>query len=319
MPADAAGRPGRSSPGAADQRDAGRGTAGAVRGVPGAVPGDLGLLGLSPGRGRHRRGLRRQPPGRGSDRRLVRPGLAERDRAERAGGDRRPGVHRPDPHAGGAPDAAGLVSAERRALRAGRGMAAALPVTADGGPHRRGGRRARLPAAERGTRRGPGRAGVRLVPAVGALRQMAWHRLSLAPRRRQARAPARRRRRGAQLAGTRERPGRRLRGAPGHPARTGAAGARVRGDSLLRPALPRGGRGGAAGTPGRHHRPRCRTAATDGGFDRAVGRRHGRLVQPRSPGGLANGLPGLGRGISRLGGPSRRGGDAAGRRSCGSQ
>ena len=49
------------------------------------------------------------------------------------------------------------------------------------------------------------------------------------------------------------------------------------------------------GTRRRHHRPRCRTAATHGGLDRAVGRLHGRLVQPRSPGGLADGLPGLGR------------------------
>ena len=45
----------------------------------------------------------------------------------------RPGVHRPDPHAGGGPGAAGLVSARCRALRAGRGLAAALPVAADGG------------------------------------------------------------------------------------------------------------------------------------------------------------------------------------------
>ena len=41
----------------------------------------------------------------------------------------------------------------------------------------------------------------------------------------------------------------------------GHAGARVRGDSLLRPALPHGGRGGAAGAAGRHHRPGRRTAA----------------------------------------------------------
>ena len=89
--------------------------------------------------------------------RAVGAGLAERDRAERARGDRRPGVHRPDPHPGGGPDAAGLVSAGRRALRPGGGLAAPLPAAADGGPDRRGRRRARLAAAQREPRRGPAR------------------------------------------------------------------------------------------------------------------------------------------------------------------
>jgi hypothetical protein len=141
----------------------------------------------------------------------------------------------------------------------------------------RGRRRARLPAAERPARRGPALAGVHLVPAVDALRQVAWHRLPLASRRRQARTPARYRRRGARMAGARERPGHRLRGTPKHSARTGAASARIRGDSLLRPALPHGGPGGTAGTPGRHHRPRCRPAAAHGRLDRAVDRQHGHL------------------------------------------
>ena len=94
---------------------------------------------------------------------------------------------------------------------AGRGMAAALPAAADDRPDRRGGRRARLTAAERGTRRRLALAGVRVVPPVGAVCQVARHRLPLAPRRRPARAAARRRRRGARMAGTRERAGLRLR------------------------------------------------------------------------------------------------------------
>jgi hypothetical protein len=100
-------------------------------------------------------------------------------------------------------------------------LAAALPVAANGGPDRRGRRRTRLPAAGRRTGRGPALAGVHAVPAVGALRQVARHRLPLAPRRSQAQAPARRGRRSARMAGTRDRPGQRLRGAPGNPARTG--------------------------------------------------------------------------------------------------
>ena len=69
---------------------------------------------------------------------------------------------------------------------------------------------------------GRGQPGVHAVPPVGAVPQVARHRLPLAPGRRQARAAARRRRRGARVAGTRGRPGRRLRGAPRRPARTRA-------------------------------------------------------------------------------------------------
>ena len=103
------------------------------------------------------------------------------------------------------------------------------------------------------------------------------------------------RRRSAAVAGTRKRADLRLPCAPRPPERTRAAGVRVRGDSLLRPALPHGGRGRTAGAPGRHHRPGRQTAAAHGGLHRAMGRLHRRLVQPWSPGGLAGGLPNLGR------------------------
>ena len=53
-------------------------------------------------------------------------------------------------------------------------------------------------------------AGVRAVPAVGTVCQVARHCLPLAPRRRRARPPGRFHRRGAWVAGTRGRPGRRV-------------------------------------------------------------------------------------------------------------
>jgi hypothetical protein len=68
----------------------------------------------------------------------------------------------------------------------------------------------------------------------------------------------------------------------------------VRGDFLLRPALPHAGPDRAAGTPRRDHRPRRHTAAALGGLHRAVGGLHRRLDEPGPPGSLAGGLPNLG-------------------------
>ena len=224
-------------------------------------------------------------------RRAVGAGLAERDRAERARGDRRPGVHRPDPHPGGGPGAAGLVSAGRRALRAGRRMAAALPAAADGGPDRRVRRRARLPAAERGlagdvvwlaftlSRRWAPYAKwrgtvFRSLPVAASLGPL----LDAPPRR-----PWRERENALAAAC----------GCSRRPARTRAAGARSAVISFFdRPyrtvdgAVPR--------PPGRHHRPGRQRGCRHGGLHRAVGGLHGRLVQPGPPGRLADGLPSLG-------------------------